>query len=158
MLWLGTDNLKSNNKYSKIFFDENKKSHIFVSMRKYILSFVLLLTSIVGYSQYLGPMNKELFNSLDIEERNLFTNCVKQTGVELNSMEWIQVGDSTYEKVRMDDGLNYHYNKKTIIYNSDSSNWVINKFGSHCLDKPKFLVAIFKYPNGISRITLMMYY
>jgi hypothetical protein len=158
LLWLGTDNLKSNNKYSKIFFDENKKSHIFVSMRKYILSFVLLLTSIVGYSQYLGPMNKELFNSLDIEERNLFTNCVKQTGVELNSMEWIQVGDSTYEKVRMDDGLNYHYNKKTIIYNSDSSNWVINKFGSHCLDKPKFLVAIFKYPNGISRITLMMYY
>ena len=136
----------------------NEKIHIFVVMKKYILSFVILLTSIVGYSQYLGPMNKEIFNSLDIEERNLFTNCVKQTGIEFNSMEWIQVGDSTYKKVRMDDGLNYHYSKKTIIYNSDSSNWVINKFGSHCLDKPKFLVAIFKYPNSISRVTLMMYY
>ncbi len=103
-------------------------------------------------------MNKELYNSLDIEERNLFTNCVKLTGIEFNSMEWIQIGDSTYEKVRMDDGLNYHYNKKTIIFNSDSSNWVINKFGNHHLDKPKFLVAFFKYPNGILRVTLMMFY
>jgi len=127
-------------------------------MKKHILLFALILTSIVGYTQYLGPMNKELFNSLDVEERNLFINCVKQTGVELNSMEWIQVGDSTYEKVRMDDNFNYYYNKKTIIYNSDSSNWVINKLGNYRLDKPKFLVAVFKYPNGISRITLMMYY
>ena len=127
-------------------------------MKKYILLFVLILTSIVGYSQYLGPMNKELFNSLDVEERNLFVNCVKQTGVELNSMEWIQVGDSTYEKVRMDNESNYYYNKKTIIYNSDSSSKFINNFGNHHLDKPKFLVAIFKYPNGISRVTLMMYY
>jgi hypothetical protein len=157
-LRLGTDKLKSINNYTKNYFEVNKKIHIFVVMKKYILSFVLLLTSIVGYSQYLGPMNKELFNSLDIEERNLFTNCVKQTGVELNSMEWIQVGDSTYEKIRMDDGFNYYYNKKTIIYNSDSSNWVINKFGNHHLDKPKFLIARFKYLNGISRITLMMYY
>ena len=30
MLWLGTDNLKSNDKYSKNFFDENKKCVIFV--------------------------------------------------------------------------------------------------------------------------------
>jgi hypothetical protein len=29
-LRLGTDNLKSNNKYSKIFFDENRKCLIFV--------------------------------------------------------------------------------------------------------------------------------
>ena len=127
-------------------------------MKKIILSFSLLLTSIVGYSQYLGPMNKELFNSLDVEERNLFTNCVKQTGVEFNSMEWIQVADSTYEKIRMDDGLNYYYNKKTIIYNSDSSKWIIDKSGNHHLNKPKFLVAMFKYPNGISRVTLMMFY
>jgi hypothetical protein len=157
-LRLGTDKLKSTNNYIKKIFAINEKTHIFVVMKKYILLFVLILTSIVGYSQYLGPMNKQLFNSLDVEERNLFVNCVKQTGVELNSMEWIQVGDSIYEKIRMDDGYNYFYNKKTIIYNSDSSNWVINKFGNHHLDKPKFLVAVFKYPNGISRITLMMYY
>jgi hypothetical protein len=155
---LGTDKLKSINNYIKKIFVINEKIHIFVVMKKYILSFVLILTSIIGYSQYLGPMNKELYNSLDIQERNLFTNCVKQTGIEFNSMEWIQIGDSTYEKVRMDDGLNYHYNKKTIIYNSDSSNWVINKFGNHNLDKPKFLVAFFKYPNGILRVTLMMFY
>jgi hypothetical protein len=30
LLWLGTDNLKSNDKYSKNFFDENKKCVIFV--------------------------------------------------------------------------------------------------------------------------------
>jgi len=42
-LRLGTDNLKSNNKYSKIFFDENKKCLIFVSMRKLILFIVLLV-------------------------------------------------------------------------------------------------------------------
>jgi hypothetical protein len=158
LLWLGTDKLKSTNNYIKKIFVINEKTHIFVVMKKYILLFVLISTSIVGYSQYLGPMNKELFNSLDVVERNLFINCVKQTGVELNSMEWIQVGDSTYEKIRMDDGYNYFYNKKTIIYNSDSSNWVINKFGNHHLDKPKFLVATFKYPNGISKVTLMMYY
>ena len=127
-------------------------------MKKLILSFALLLSSVVGYSQYIGPMNKELFNTLGIEERNLFIECVNQTGVEVDSMQWIQVGDSTYEKVRMDDGFNYYYNKKTIIYNSDSSNWVIDKIGNNYLDKPKFLVAIFKYPNGISRVTLMMYY
>ena len=127
-------------------------------MKKLILSFALLLISVVGYSQYLGPMNKELFNTLGIEERNLFIECVNQTGVEMDSMEWIQVGDSTYEKIRLDDGFNYYYNKKTIIYNNDSSNWIIDKTGDHHLDKPKFLVAIFKYPNGISRVTLMMYY
>jgi hypothetical protein len=158
LLWLGTDKLKSINNYRKKIFAINEKTHIFVFMKKYILLFVLILTSIVGYSQYLGPMNKELFNSLDVEERNLFVNCVKQTGVDLNSMEWIQVGDSTYEKVRMDNESNYYYNKKTIIYNSDSFSKVINNFGNHHLDKPKFLVAIFKYPNGISRVTLMMYY
>jgi hypothetical protein len=159
-LRLGTDKLKSINNYTKNYFEVNKKIHIFVVMKKYILSFVLLLTSIVGYSQYFGPMNKEIFNSLDIEERNLFSNCVKQTGVELDSMEWIQIGvqDSIYEKVRMDNESNYYYNKKTIIYNSDSSSKVINKFGNHHLDKPKFLVTTFKYSNGISRVTLMMYY
>jgi hypothetical protein len=103
-------------------------------------------------------MNKELFDDLSVEERNLFIKCVKQTNISLDSIEWIQVGDSTYEKVRRDDGVNYYYNKKTIIFNSDNSNKVIDKFGSYRLDKPKFLVAIFKYPNGISRITLMMYY
>jgi len=127
-------------------------------MKKLILSFALLLSSVVGYSQYLGPMNQGLFNSLGIEERTLLIECVNQTGVSLDSMEWIQVGDSTYEKVRMDDGFNYYYNKKTIIYNSDGSNRVMTDYGTHSLDKPKFLVAIFKYSNGVSRVTLMMYY
>lgn len=103
-------------------------------------------------------MNKDLFDTLGTVERDLFIKCVKQTNVSLDSMEWIQVGDSTYEKVRMDDGFNYYYNKKTIIHNSDSSNWVINKSGGYHLNKPKFLVAIFKYPNGISRVTLMMFH
>lgn len=130
-------------------------------MKKLILSFSLLLVSMVGYSQnraYLGPMNKELFDDLSVEERNLFIKCVKQTNISLDSMEWIQVGDSTYEKVRRDDGVNYYYSKKTIIYNSDNSNKVINKVGKHNLIKPKFLVGIFKYPNGITRVTLMMFY
>jgi hypothetical protein len=157
-LKLGTDKLKSTNNYTKKFFVINKKMYIFVVMKKIILSFSLLLTSIVGYSQYLGPMNKELFDTLSTEERDLFVKCVKQTNISLDSMDWIQVGDSTYEKVRMDDGFNYYYNKKTIIYNSDSSNWVIDKSGNHHLNKPKFLVAMFKYPNGISRATLMMFY
>ena len=112
----------------------------------------------VGYSQYLGPMNKELFDTLSTEERDLFIKCVKQTNISLDSMDWIQVGDSTYEKIRMDDGFNYYYNKKTIIYNSDNSNWIIDKSGNHLLHNPKFLVAMFKYPNGISRVTLMMFY
>jgi hypothetical protein len=130
-------------------------------MKKLILSLSFLFLSIVGYSQnraYLGPMNKELFDDLSVEERNLFIKCVKHTNISLDSMEWIQVGDSTYEKVRRDDGFNYYYNKKTIIYNSDNSNKVIDKFGKHNLSKPKFLVAIFKYPNGITRVTLMMFY
>jgi hypothetical protein len=127
-------------------------------MKKLILSLVFLLTSVIGYSQYLGPMNKELFNSLGFSERNLLMECVNHSGLDIDSMEWIQIGDSTYEKVRMDDGFNYYYNKKTIIYNSDSSNWVIDHYGENHLDKPKFLVAIFKYPNGITRVTLMMYY
>jgi hypothetical protein len=127
-------------------------------MKKHILSFIVLLISTVAHSQYLGTMSDKLFDSLSVQERDLFIKCVNETGVKLDSMEWVQVGDSTYEKIRMDDGLNYYYNKKTIIYNSDGSNWVISKFGNHKLDKPKFLVAIFKYPNGISRITLMMYH
>ena len=130
-------------------------------MKKLILSFSLLLVSMVGYSQnraYLGPMNKELFDDLSVEERNLFIKCVKQTNISLDSIEWIQVGDSTYEKVRRDDGVNYYYNKKTIIFNSDNSNKVIDKFGKHNLIRPKFLVGLFKYPNGITRVTLMMFY
>lgn len=130
-------------------------------MKKLIFLLLALLLSILGYSQnraYLGPMNKELFDTLSVEERNLFIKCVKQINISLDSMEWIQVGDSTYEKVRRDDGFNYYYNKKTIIFNSDNSNKVIDKFGKHNLIKPKFLVGIFKYPNGITRVTLMMFY
>lgn len=127
-------------------------------MKKLITSIVFLLMSVVGYSQYLGALTKEQFNSLDIVERNLFISCLTQANVDMDSMEWIQVGDSTYEKVRMDDGYHYYYNKKTIIYNSDGSSKVMTDIGSNSLDKPKFLVAIFKYPNGVSRVTLMMYY
>ena len=127
-------------------------------MKKIISFLIFMILSFNLYSQYLGPMNKELFDTLSTEERDLFVKCVKQTNISLDSMDWIQVGDSTYEKVRMDDGFNYYYNKKTIIYNSDSSNWVIDKSGNHHLNKPKFLVAMFKYPNGISRVTLMMFY
>jgi hypothetical protein len=159
-LRLGTDKLKSTNNYTKKFFVINKKMYIFVVMKKLILSFSLLLISMVGYSQYLGPMNKELFDTLSTEERDLFVKCVKQTNISLDSMDWIQVNvkDSIYEKVRRDDGVNYYYNKKTIIYNSDNSNKVIDKFGKHNLIKPKFLIGIFKYPNGIIRVTLMMFY
>lgn len=127
-------------------------------MKKLTLSLVFLLISIIGHSQYLGPMNKEMFNSLNSVERSLFMECVNQTGLDVDSMEWIQVGDSTYEKVRMDDGFTYFYNKKTIIHNSDSTSKVIDNYGDNHLDSPKFLVAIFKYPNGITRVTLMMYY
>jgi hypothetical protein len=132
-------------------------------MKKLIFLLLVLLLSIVGYSQnraYLGPMNKELFDNLSVEERNLFIKCVKQTNISLDSMEWIQVNvkDTIYEKVRRDDGVNYYYNKKTIIYNSDNSNKIIDKFGKHNLVKPKFLVGIFKYPSGITRVTLMMFY
>lgn len=127
-------------------------------MKKLILSLAILLTSFVSFSQHLGSMDRDFFNSLSVVEKNLFIECVNYVGVDIDSMDWIQVGDSIYEKVRMDDGINYHYNKKTVIFNSDNTSNVVNNYGKNQLDRPKFLVAIFKYSNGVTRVTLMMYY
>lgn len=127
-------------------------------MKKFILSFAFFITSFTNFSQHLGSMDREVFNSLNVVERSLLTDCVNYLGLNIDSMDWIQVGDSTYEKVRMDDGINYFYNKKTVIFNSDNTSHVVDNYGKNQLNKPKFLVAIFKYTNDVTRVTLMMYY
>ena len=50
-LRLGTDKLKSINNYTKNYFDENNKLHIFVSMKK--LSFLIVL--LVGIVSCTSP-------------------------------------------------------------------------------------------------------
>jgi hypothetical protein len=47
LLWLGTNKLKSINNYTKNYFDENNKLHIFVSMKK-LFFFIVLLLGIVS--------------------------------------------------------------------------------------------------------------
>jgi hypothetical protein len=66
LLWLGTDNLKSNNKYSKNYFDENKKLHIFVSMRKLIFLIVILSSCATQkfYSENGRQISKKTYNRM----------------------------------------------------------------------------------------------
>ena len=45
-LRLGTDKLKSINNYTKNYFDENNKLHIFVSMKKILFLFLILISSV----------------------------------------------------------------------------------------------------------------
>jgi len=125
-------------------------------MRYKLITFFILF-NFISYSQYLGSMDHELLQSLTKVERELFDKCVKDCGVPLDSMIWIQIGDSVYNHVRMDDGFTYHYSKRTIIHNSNGEHWVLEDKGNHQLDKPHFLVAVFHYSTGITRVTLMMY-
>jgi hypothetical protein len=46
-LRLGTDKLKSNNNYTKNYFDKKNKLHIFVSMKK-LFFFIVLLVGIIS--------------------------------------------------------------------------------------------------------------
>ena len=103
-------------------------------------------------------MEPELFQTLTVVERDLFDACVKESGIPLDSMIWIQIGDSVYNEVVLDDGHTYHYSKRTIIENSDGEHWVLENKGSFGLEKPHFLVAIFHYSAKLTRVTLMMYY
>lgn len=126
-------------------------------MRYSLITFFIFL-NFISYAQYLGPMDHELLQSLTKVERDLFDKCVKDCGVPLDTMIWIQIGDSVYNHVRLDDGLTYHYSKRTIIQNSDGEHWTIEDIGSFHLEKPQFLVAIFHYSTQITRVTLLMYY
>lgn len=64
------------------------------------------------HAQYFGPLDLEKFNGLYAVEQYLFTKSLNQLNLEINAMDWIQSGDSIYENMRMDDGVNYYYNKK----------------------------------------------
>ena len=126
-------------------------------MKVRILS-CLILMNFISRAQYLGPMDPELYQTLTVVERALFDACVKESGIPLDSMIWIQIGDSVYNEVVLDDGHTYHYSKRTIIENSDGEHWVLENKGSFGLEKPHFLVAIFHYSAKLTRVTLMMYY
>jgi hypothetical protein len=75
LLWLGTDNLKSNNKYSKIFFDENKKCIIFVqntnTMTKtiYFIGVILLMLSCSTTKEFQVPMTEKMYQENKLKEK-----------------------------------------------------------------------------------------
>ena len=66
LLWLGTDNLKSIYNYRKNYFDENKKLHIFVSMRKLIFLIVILSSCATQkfYSENGRQISKKTYNRM----------------------------------------------------------------------------------------------
>jgi hypothetical protein len=72
---LGTDNLKSNNKYSKNFFDENKKCLIFVQntniMTKtiYFIGVILLMCSCSTTKEFQVPMTEKMYQENKLKEK-----------------------------------------------------------------------------------------
>lgn len=126
-------------------------------MRKIAVFCMLIISSITMRAQYFGPLDLEKFNRLDPVEQYLFTKSLNQLNLEINAMDWIQSGDSIYENMRMDDGVNYYYNKKTTISNNDGTFTTIQNPGPHSLDKPKFF-AVIRKENEISKETLILYY
>jgi hypothetical protein len=129
----------------------------YFGMKKIGIFCLLMISSKTMHAQYFGPMDLENFNRLDTVEQRLFTKCLNQLSLDINAMDWIQIGDSIYENIRMDDGVNYYYNKKTIVSYSDGTFKTIENHGPHSLDKPKFF-AVIRKENEISKVTLMMYY
>jgi hypothetical protein len=101
LLWLGTDNLKSNNKYSKIFFDENKKYLIFVqntnNMTKtiYFIGVIFLICSCSATKEFQIPMTEKMYqatkkNYLKNYTKN-FVNSISKNDIELITKDSIVI-------------------------------------------------------------------
>jgi ketol-acid reductoisomerase len=75
LLWLGTDNLKSNNKYSKKFFDRNEKYLIFVqntndmSKTIYLIGVILLMYSCSTTKEFQVPMTEKMYQENKLKEK-----------------------------------------------------------------------------------------
>jgi hypothetical protein len=88
LLWLGTDNLKSNNKYSKIFFDENEKCIIFVqntsTMSKtiYFIGIIFLICSCSSTRNGVVKMPKQPYVKWYSKK------SLKKYSKEFNNRDW----------------------------------------------------------------------
>ena len=88
MLWLGTDNLKSNDKYSKNFFDENKKCVIFVqntnNMTKtiYFIGVIFLICSCSSTRHGIVKIPKQSY------VKWYSKNSLKKYSKEFNRKDW----------------------------------------------------------------------
>jgi len=100
-LRLGTDNLKSINKYSKNFFDENKKCLIFVqntnNMTKtiYFIGVIFLICSCSTTKEFQIPMTEKMYQStkknyLKNYTKN-FVNSISKNDIELMTKDSIVI-------------------------------------------------------------------
>lgn len=123
----------------------------YYSMKKIGVLCLLIISPKTMHAQYFGPMDLENFNRLDTVEHRLFTKYLNQLSLGINAMDWIQIGDSIYENMRMDDGVNYYYNKNIIVSYSDGTFKTIENHGPQSLDKLKFFAVIRKEKLNFKR-------
>jgi hypothetical protein len=100
-LRLGTDNLKSNNKYNKNFFDGNEKYGIFVqnttTMTKtiYFIGVIFLMCSCSSSKNFQVPMTEKMYQTTKKDYLKNYTksfvNSIPKKDIELMTRDTIVI-------------------------------------------------------------------
>jgi hypothetical protein len=118
LLWLGTDKLKSNNNYTKNYFDENNNFYIFVSMKKIYLFLLLFVINLWSYSQSMplksycfGNPKHNLLNQLSPESKIELEKILMKNNIDTSSVYRIQYDDifTTYASKKYLSNHSYTY-------------------------------------------------
>ena len=124
-LRLGTDKLKSNNNYTKNYFDENNNFHIFVKiipMKKVYLFLLLFVISLWSYSQAI-PLRSYCFGN---PQHNLMNKLSPQSKIELEKiLKKNNIDTASIYRVKYDDIFRTYASKN---YLSNHSYTYINWF------------------------------
>jgi hypothetical protein len=137
-------------------------------MKKLILSFLFILTTslVMGQNYGVGLKNpREAYNVLDSEGKDLLQECSRIVGIPIDSM--CGVPDSLYNTFKY---VANQYNVKVVVVSNYQINYtpntnttlfsgttVVEDYHGKDLEKPLFMVFIYKHKEGMM-VTLQMYY
>jgi hypothetical protein len=137
-------------------------------MKKLILSFLFILTTslVIGQNYGVGLKNpREAYNVLDSEGKDLLQECSRIVGIPIDSM--CGVPDSLYNTFKY---VANQYNVKVVVVSNYQINYtpntnttlfsgttVVEDYHGKDLEKPLFMVFIYKHKEGMM-VTLQMYY
>lgn len=122
-------------------------------MKPLLLAFLSIVFWNSASAQYLGDMTEEVLNKLSQEERAIYWDCVRESKINKDSIQWMSA--STSKNL----GLDHEYYTTKVIrrtLKSDEIKCVVIP-GKHKLEKPECMVAIRRISDD-TEIRLIVYY
>ena len=127
----------------------------FITITLSILFIQQLFSQSIDDFRFGGNMNENVWSKLTTEEQNLFYECVKDCGLNKDSIVWVT--DSVFKLILKDDKK---LNTKVVRKHTDCIDDKVIDFKSSTgqyLDKSECMVFIDR-SDGRTEIVLQMYY